>query len=791
MLEDEPYIAKAEAAVARGDLNTAIAIVERAYREGEVLRDGFALIGNVLCQEAKYDAALKLYERDNLIERLTPAHRQVFAYLLSISGDYEASSAEISRASLEDPSLVYGYSPVDPVSGRPRFQERRPREVSDRSNYEENSGQLRMIEKVQYLAESGSWKEPEEWIDRAYESDTSLQDGYAYLGGIHRAFVRYELALHCFEKDDALGRLSASTRIIYGNILAQLKDFEEAEYQVELAYEEDDTLRDGYALIGSAFRYRGEYEKGFSYYERDADLFRLSPVNRHIYADQLARKGRFKEAELEVSLGYEQQSSLCNGYARLGSICRAKGQLGEALNYYQRDSNLGRLTPMHELTYAELLARAGKMKVALEAVKNAYSRCGRVNDGYSRCAWQYLWPRRQYDSLIQLFCKDDEDGRLSPRWKINLAKAYAQKGESRKAIKLVEGGYACDPTLKDGFVNICASANSDLRVNLREGRFPVHISEQIDKELNLERLSVEGARKMLTILRKNSIVSCEISKAEDVYKLDLGQQWNELQAAASSDEVPTRRFSILNSEMRIGNASDILVQFREIILHQQYRFVARNRAPFIIDGGSNAGMAILYFKWLYPDCQILAFEPNPVMFDICRSNIEHNGWEGVTLLPYALSDFDGESSLHIIKSIPMASSLSSCVLECSNSNGHAVAVVPTRRLSGFVEHNVDFLKLDIEGMEGAVLNESKAMLNQIQSGFIEYHHHNKSTSNSLAKILAILEGASFVYRLVDQPGSALGEVFYSGACHKRQNWSLGLFFNTQKNLPPNVKGTAN
>ena len=51
--------------------------------------------------------------------------------------------------------------------------------------------------------------------------------------------------------------------------------------------------------------------------------------------------------------------------------------------------------------------------------------------------------------------------------------------------------------------------------------------------------------------------------------------------------------------------------FREIILDTQYMFEADNDFPFIIDCGSNIGVGILFFKILYPQARIIAFEPDP------------------------------------------------------------------------------------------------------------------------------------------------------------------------------------
>ena len=64
-----------------------------------------------------YDAAIEFFNKDRLCNRLSPAYRHILSALLARIGKYEEAKLEIERARLEDPSLIYGYALVDPVSG--------------------------------------------------------------------------------------------------------------------------------------------------------------------------------------------------------------------------------------------------------------------------------------------------------------------------------------------------------------------------------------------------------------------------------------------------------------------------------------------------------------------------------------------------------------------------------------------------------------------------------------------------------------------------------------------------
>ncbi len=72
-----------------------------------------------------------------------------------------------------------------------------------------------------------------------------------------------------------------------------------------------------------------------------------------------------------------------------------------------------------------------------------------------------------------------------------------------------------------------------------------------------------------------------------------------------------------------------------------------------------------------------------------------------------------------------------------------------RRLSQFINGDVDLLKLDVEGCEHKVLHElaSSGKLRQMQRIYVEYHHHIVGTDDSLSVTLRLLENQGFGYQL--------------------------------------------
>jgi len=185
--------------------------------------------------------------------------------------------------------------------------------------------------------------------------------------------------------------------------------------------------------------------------------------------------------------------------------------------------------------------------------------------------------------------------------------------------------------------------------------------------------------------------------------------------------------------------------FSEIFARQNYYVEGLKRDPTILDCGANIGMATLYFKWLYPETHISPFDPYPATFKILEQNISGNNLSSVAVHNVALAAVDGEIPFHV----PQPGSLMmSAVL--SRGGGQTISV-PARPLSIFIEGEVDLLKLDIEGMEGPVLEELAASgkLFNIRQAIIEVHHNLPEAPHNLSSVLHILESAGFRYNVID------------------------------------------
>lgn len=150
-----------------------------------------------------------------------------------------------------------------------------------------------------------------------------------------------------------------------------------------------------------------------------------------------------------------------------------------------------------------------------------------------------------------------------------------------------------------------------------------------------------------------------------------------------------------------GSSYKLLLQlFKEMFLTEPYAFEPTTLTPFIIDGGANIGMAVVYFKKHFPQAHILAFEPSPEAFRLLTRNVAANNLQDVELYNVALAPTTGE--------LPFYTETDGATLNGSllpYAAGVHTVRVPARRLADYLPAAtpIDLLKLDVEGAEPGIL----------------------------------------------------------------------------------------
>lgn len=178
---------------------------------------------------------------------------------------------------------------------------------------------------------------------------------------------------------------------------------------------------------------------------------------------------------------------------------------------------------------------------------------------------------------------------------------------------------------------------------------------------------------------------------------------------------------------------------REIWNQEIYSFETDTNCPNIIDIGSHIGISILYFKALYPNSNILSFEPNPISFEILKENIQSNGLENVTLINKAIYSSECKKDLYIDNSGSNWDSNSSLIEHSwSGKESTKPIEISCTRLDKYIENmnEIDMLKVDIEGLETDVLNSHKNIFTKVKNIAVEYH---PTKSKRVEKLISLLQ----------------------------------------------------
>ncbi len=408
----------------KNGIESAPDLIEFLYKKEPLIRNNYAKLGNIYRAKKQYKTALKYLELDRILGRINPAYRQILAFVLAKLNRNAEAKKEINRSFLEDPSLLYGYRLVDIKNGLPLIQ---PCNLIEKAQiiHESESTSKQLIYFSNILAQNELWERAAFFVSKAYEMDADLVDSYAYIGGILRAFAQFEKALDFYEKDNKLGRLSPEQKPIYAQLLTYAGLRDRAEKEIYSAYDANKNILDGFSMIGSFYRINGMYDTAFKYYDKDRKFGRISPAHRHILADQFMRKGQLNKALTEVEYGYRDDLTLLNGFARLGNILRAQGNIKDALNLYQRDKENNFLTLSHHCIYIELLLDSNEYEKAISEINEVIAS----------------------DSKFQ-------NSRLLPSWLCKISQKFAKNGQVEIAIRICDHFYKSYPNDYDIYSRI-------------------------------------------------------------------------------------------------------------------------------------------------------------------------------------------------------------------------------------------------------------------------------------------------------------------------------------------------
>lgn len=193
-----------------------------------------------------------------------------------------------------------------------------------------------------------------------------------------------------------------------------------------------------------------------------------------------------------------------------------------------------------------------------------------------------------------------------------------------------------------------------------------------------------------------------------------------------------RTHRLFGKEIAFLSSTELLHGFKEIFVDEIYKQELPAK-PYIIDCGANIGLSVIYMKHLYPDAEILAFEPDEQNFNLLERNVRSFGFTDVVLKQEAVWVED------TILNFSSEGSMSSKIETRDNAVGTAVKAT---RLKNYLNRKIDFLKIDIEGAEFEVLKDIRENLHFVNNLFLEYHGAF-SQNAELTSLFSIITDSGF------------------------------------------------
>ena len=169
--------------------------------------------------------------------------------------------------------------------------------------------------------------------------------------------------------------------------------------------------------------------------------------------------------------------------------------------------------------------------------------------------------------------------------------------------------------------------------------------------------------------------------------------------------------------------------YDQVFFNNEYGFDAKPEPTSIIDAGANIGLASIFFANKYPDAKIIALEPEATNFELLLKNIEP--YENITAVNAAL--WDKNEQLEIIDPGLGKWGFMTQDIEDENKYGNTCHKINAMTVGTIMkEYSIDrvsILKIDIEGAEKEVFNDSSLWIEKVDGLIVELHERMKSGCN--------------------------------------------------------------
>lgn len=209
-----------------------------------------------------------------------------------------------------------------------------------------------------------------------------------------------------------------------------------------------------------------------------------------------------------------------------------------------------------------------------------------------------------------------------------------------------------------------------------------------------------------------------------------------------------RTVSLWNLKYRAPSADRLLALFLHrigLMGKKEHEIFKRFIQPGMItaDIGANQGLYTLFFSQLVgPQGSVLAFEPEPRLFQATQENCQSNHLQNTRLFNLALGEGTGTVCLHRSVFNSGDNRLNPSI---KVKSGVQVQIEPLDRLLSD-DRQLDFVKIDVQGHELSVLKGMKSVIaaNPKLKIYFEYWPHGiRNAGASPIEVLEFLTDAGF------------------------------------------------
>lgn len=271
-------------------------------------------------------------------------------------------------------------------------------------------------------------------IKSAYAEDAMLKDGFAHLATLKKANKDWDAALDLAMSDLRLARLSPDEKINIAELLGRTGNFILARQIILEAYQESTIVKDGFARLGWIKMEHREWQDAYDLYFEDHIKNRLTPLWKSNSSLIMACLHRWQDAIDLVTEAYAEDTTLCDGYSRIGLV----GYLaGLGIDFYSnqilKDKNRKNFYISNLLHQAICLAIQEKHSDSFHLVTQAYRKNAALLSWRSSVGWIYI-KLGQFERALNMMECDLKKNRMSPFWLPSYAVTLGVCNKQEKAL---------------------------------------------------------------------------------------------------------------------------------------------------------------------------------------------------------------------------------------------------------------------------------------------------------------------------------------------------------------------